>query len=93
MPEVELPAIPAVVPIVLPLALPVVELALGFAFLDMLEDERCRLEGVGWLAPDMMLLAVWSPASATPAEVEEVFEATEAVCCRSAVNSRVKRLT
>ncbi len=46
MPEVELPAMPAVVPMVLPLVLPVFELALGFAFLDMLEDDRCRLEGV-----------------------------------------------
>lgn len=46
MPEVELPAMPAVVPIVLPPVLPVLELALGFAFLEMLDDERCRLEGV-----------------------------------------------
>lgn len=93
MPEVELPAIPAVVPIVLPLVLPVFELAFGFVFLDMLEDDRWLLEGVGWLAPDPILLPAWSIASANPVEVEEVFETTEAVCCRRALNSRVKRLT
>lgn len=86
MPEVELPAMPAVVPMVLPLVLPVLELALGFAVLETLEDDRCRLEGVTWLAPV-------SPLSAIPVEVEEEFEATEAVCCRRALNSRVKRLT
>ena len=58
MPEVELPAMLAVVPIVLPPVLPVAELVLGCAFLGRLEEERCRLEGIGWLAPDAILLAV-----------------------------------
>ena len=58
MPEMELPAMPAVVPTVLPPVLPAAELVLGCVFLERLEDERCRLEGIGWLAPDVMLLAV-----------------------------------
>ena len=42
IPDVELPATPAVVPMVLPLVLPVAELVLGFAFLERLEEDRWR---------------------------------------------------
>lgn len=55
IPEIVLPATPAVVPTVLPL-MPVRLLRLVATVVALrvlkLEDERCRLEGVGWLAPD-----------------------------------------
>ena len=96
MPDVVLTANPPVVPTVLPLMpLPPVAIAADvWALLVLrLDDERCRRDGVGWLAPSVVLCALKSGASVTPAEVEDVVEATEAVCCRNSVNSRVKRLT
>lgn len=55
IPEIVLPATPAVVPTVFPLMpvkpLVVVVLVLTLRVLK-LDDDRCLLEGVGWLAPD-----------------------------------------
>lgn len=58
-----------------------------------LEDERCLLDGVGWLAPKPMLLGLLSEKSATPVDVEEVVDATEADCCRRRDSSLVRRFT
>lgn len=55
MPDIMLPATPPVVPTVLPLipVRPLVVVALVLALLVLkLDDDRCRLEGIGWLAPD-----------------------------------------
>lgn len=55
MPETVLPATPAVVLMVFPLT-PVKPLVVVAAVLALrvlkLEEDRCRREGVGWLAPD-----------------------------------------
>jgi hypothetical protein len=58
-----------------------------------LDDERCLLEGVGWLAPKPIWLGLLSEMSAKPVDIEEVVEATEADCCRSKDSSLVRRLT
>ena len=65
---------------VLPLVLPVAELPLGFVFRDMLEEDRCRRAGVWLWGPASKLLVVGSVVSTLPADVEEVLEATDAVC-------------
>lgn len=96
IPETVLPATPPVVPTVLPLS-PVYPLAVVAAVLMLLvlrlDEERCRREGVGWLGPDIRWFALWSVESAKPVDVDEVVEATEAVCWRSNESSRVRRLT
>ena len=60
MPDTVLPATPAVVPTVLPLV-PVIPVAVVAAVVALralrLEDDRCRREGVGWLAPDIRWFA------------------------------------
>ena len=61
MPDTVLPATPAVVPTVLPLILviPVAVVAAVFALRALrFEDDRCRREGVGWLAPDIRWFAL-----------------------------------
>lgn len=64
------------------------------------EDERCRREGVGWVAPVRPWLGFGSEISigrsdafAEAEDTEEALLATEADWARSAVSSRVKRLT
>lgn len=58
-----------------------------------LEEDRCRLEGVGWLAPERRWFALWSFKSGKPVEVEDVVDATDADCCRRSDSSLVRRLT
>lgn len=83
MPETVLPATPPVVPTVLPLR-PVNPLVVVAAVLTLrvlrLEEDRCLRDGVGWLGPEMRWLALWSAESANPVDVEDVVDATEAVC-------------
>lgn len=61
IPDIVLPATPAVVPSVVPLA-PVIPVAVVAAVVPLrvlkFEDDRCRREGVGWLAPDIRWLAL-----------------------------------
>ena len=73
------PAIPPVVPTVAPLRLVAGVLMLR---VERFEDERCRREGVGCEGPEIRWLVPVS-GSAMPVDVEEVVDATEAVCCRS----------
>lgn len=77
-------AIPVTLAVWTPWAAGVVELRL--------DDDRCRRERVCWkLLRDG---EVWSPSvGSLKVEVEEVVDATEAVCCRRRESSRVSRLT
>lgn len=90
MPDTVLPATPPVVLTVLPLAV-----VAGVVLLRVLtlEDERCRREGVGWLAPEMRWFAWWSLESARPVDVDDALETTDADCWRKRDSSRVNRLT
>jgi hypothetical protein len=45
-----------------------------------LDEERCRRDGVGWLAPKSGWFAWGSDRSAWPAEVDEVLDTTDADC-------------
>lgn len=93
MPEVVLPATPAVVPTVLPLV-PVTPVAAVLALRMLrLEEERWRLDGARSLDPDMPALVFASTASAKPVEVEEVVEATDAVRWRKSESSRFSWFT
>lgn len=60
MPDTVLPATPAVVPTVLPL-IPVRPVAAVAAVFELralrLDDDLCRREGVGWLAPNIKWFA------------------------------------
>ncbi len=91
-----LPATPAVVPTVLPL-IPVKPLAVVALVLTLrvlkLEEDRCRLEGRGWLGPDSKWFAPWSEVSGRPVDAEEAVEATESDCWRKSDSSRVRRFT
>jgi hypothetical protein len=65
---------------------------------DMEEEERARREGVGWVAPVIWWVGFGSLMSTGRMDWEEVEEweallATDAVCARRAVSSRVRRLT
>ena len=90
MPDTVLPATPPVVLAVLPLTV-----VAGVVMLRVLrlDDERCRREGVGRLAPEMRWFAWWSVESARPVEVDDAFDTTEADCWRRRDSSRVNRLT
>jgi len=83
-------------------ALPVAErLVEGVGMLRVLteEEERCRREGVGWVAPVIWCVGFGSEMStgSSEADVEveewEALLATEADWARRAVSSRVRRLT
>lgn len=80
IPDVVLPAIPAVVLAVLFVVLVAPVAAVVALRVLRFEDDRCRREGVGWLAPSIPLCDVVSVPSGTPVEVEDVVETTEAVC-------------
>lgn len=57
-----------------------------------LDEDRCRRERV--CCELLRGGEVWSPSvGSLKVEVEEVVEATEAVCCRRRESSRVKRFT
>jgi hypothetical protein len=71
----------------------------GMDLAETEEELRCRREGVGWVDPVIWCVGLGSEISTgrREAEVEvldwEVFDATDAVCARRAVSSRVRRLT
>jgi hypothetical protein len=65
---------------------------------DMEEEDRARREGVGCVAPVIWWVGFGSLMSTGRMDCEEVEEweallATDAVCARRAVSSRVRRLT
>lgn len=61
---------------------------------DKFEDERCRRADVGMIVVAVPVVDVYGSLEEKKwSEVEEVVEATDAVCARRADSSRVRRLT
>jgi hypothetical protein len=58
------------------------------------EEDRWRRDIVGWIEPERYGEECRaSTESLSPVDVEDVVDATDAVCWRSRVSSRVNRLT
>ena len=60
---------------------------------DKLEEDLCRRVDVGMIVVPVPTFEVYESLVKKWSEVEEVVDATDAVCARSADSSRVKRLT